>query len=349
MHAVDLVDGGLRLGDGAEGRGADEGRGPAQPAQRVLLVAGVLGHPRHGERVQRLEQQGAHAADQHGGQVGVDPAGHAVGREVRVVGIGGDRRPARPVMPMARRTVRAMSPRAGAARPPTRRRGAAATEPPSAVARSIGFIDATARAWHAAVAECRPCVSSSWEPVPSVARSGGRLFERATTSRWLHGATTAARCGPASSSRRPTGPPRCPVPVVEDPAHVQWDGDADGDPVVLLAVKGQHTDHALAQLDGGGAAGHAGGLHAERRGERAPRAAPLPAHLRDVRHVPRHPAASRRRAGPLGSRLGPARPGRAFRPAWASTARPSPTPSRRRPSSRWPGPTSCAGSTASSS
>ena len=46
---------------------------PPQPAERVLLVARVLGHARHGQRVQCLEQQRADAADQHGGEVGVDP------------------------------------------------------------------------------------------------------------------------------------------------------------------------------------------------------------------------------------------------------------------------------------
>ena len=35
-----------------------------------------------------------------------------------------------------------------------------------------------------------------------------------------------------------------PIPVVADPAQASWDGDA----VVLLAVKGQDTDHALRQL-----------------------------------------------------------------------------------------------------
>jgi 2-dehydropantoate 2-reductase len=39
-----------------------------------------------------------------------------------------------------------------------------------------------------------------------------------------------------------------PIPAVDDPARVSWEGDADGDPVVLLAVKGQHTDSALVQL-----------------------------------------------------------------------------------------------------
>ncbi len=39
-----------------------------------------------------------------------------------------------------------------------------------------------------------------------------------------------------------------PIPVAPEPAQVSWQGDADGDPVVLLAVKGQGTDHALEQL-----------------------------------------------------------------------------------------------------
>jgi 2-dehydropantoate 2-reductase len=39
-----------------------------------------------------------------------------------------------------------------------------------------------------------------------------------------------------------------PIPAVEDVGDVSWEGDADGDVVVLVAVKGQHTDHALAQL-----------------------------------------------------------------------------------------------------
>jgi 2-dehydropantoate 2-reductase len=41
-----------------------------------------------------------------------------------------------------------------------------------------------------------------------------------------------------------------PIPVVEEPAQASWDGDADGEPVVLLAVKGQSTDRALDQLVG---------------------------------------------------------------------------------------------------
>ncbi len=39
-----------------------------------------------------------------------------------------------------------------------------------------------------------------------------------------------------------------PIPTVSDPAHVAWDGERTDDTVVLLAVKGQHTEHALTQL-----------------------------------------------------------------------------------------------------
>ena len=58
----------------------------------------------------------------------------------------------------------------------------------------------------------------------------------------------AARSRRASSSRAPNETVTLPIPVVSDPAHVSWAGDADGDTVVLLAVKGQHTDQALTQL-----------------------------------------------------------------------------------------------------
>ena len=91
---------------------------------------------------------------------------------------------------------------------------------------------------------------------------------------------------------------------------------------MLLAVKGQHTDHALTQLPW--PRRHAGRLHAERRGERAPGAAPLPRHLRHVRHVPGHPAPPGRDPGALGARLGPARP----RPLPLGRRRPRARPSR---------------------
>ncbi len=77
---------------------------------------------------------------------------------------------------------------------------------------------------------------------------GGRLFERGydvtLVARGDHG--RALQSGLVLEA--PDGTVTLPIPVVDDPARVSWEGDADGDPVVLLAVKGQHTDSALAQL-----------------------------------------------------------------------------------------------------
>ena len=77
---------------------------------------------------------------------------------------------------------------------------------------------------------------------------GGRLFERGydvtLVARGAHG--DALRGGLVLES--PEGTATLPVPVVAEPAAASWEHDGDGDPVVLLAVKGQHTAHALAQL-----------------------------------------------------------------------------------------------------
>jgi 2-dehydropantoate 2-reductase len=77
---------------------------------------------------------------------------------------------------------------------------------------------------------------------------GGRLFERGydvtLVARGDHG--RALQSGLILEA--PDGTASLPIPVVADPAQVSWERDADGDPVVLLAVKGQHTDHALTQL-----------------------------------------------------------------------------------------------------
>ena len=87
VGAVDvLVDGlhdaagGLRLLHRAVGRRHDVLDGALQPAPRVGAVVAVLLDAGHGQRVQSLDQQGAHAADEHGG-VGMDTPGHAVGIE----------------------------------------------------------------------------------------------------------------------------------------------------------------------------------------------------------------------------------------------------------------------------
>lgn len=77
---------------------------------------------------------------------------------------------------------------------------------------------------------------------------GGRLFQEGfdvtLVARGEHG--RALRSGLVLED--PKEKVTLPVPAVEDVADVSWEGDGDGDAVVLLAVKGQHTDQALAQL-----------------------------------------------------------------------------------------------------
>jgi 2-dehydropantoate 2-reductase len=77
---------------------------------------------------------------------------------------------------------------------------------------------------------------------------GGRLFQQGfdvtLVARGAHGRALRTGLVLEDPKERVT----LPVPAVEDVVDVSWDGDADGDVVVLLAVKGQHTDQALAQL-----------------------------------------------------------------------------------------------------
>ena len=77
--------------------------GPLGAAQEVVGEGRVLGHPRHGEGVQRLEREGGDAGDQEGG-VGVHPPGDAVRAEpagiarlagVHRAGVGRAQRPQR--------------------------------------------------------------------------------------------------------------------------------------------------------------------------------------------------------------------------------------------------------------
>jgi 2-dehydropantoate 2-reductase len=79
---------------------------------------------------------------------------------------------------------------------------------------------------------------------------GGRLFQQGfdvtLVARGEHG--RALRSGLVLED--PKESVTLPIPAVEDVAEVTWQGDADGDVVVLLAVKGQHTDRALTQLMG---------------------------------------------------------------------------------------------------
>jgi len=77
---------------------------------------------------------------------------------------------------------------------------------------------------------------------------GARLFQRGydvtLVARGEHG--RALQSGLVLEAPGETA--TLPIPVVSEPAHASWEGDADGDAVVLLAVKGQDTDHALRQL-----------------------------------------------------------------------------------------------------
>ena len=82
---------------------------------------------------------------------------------------------------------------------------------------------------------------------------GGRLyqwgFDVTLVARGEHGRALRSGLVLEDPNERVT----LPVRAVEDVADVSWDGDVDGDVVVLLAVKGQHTDQALAQLMGSSA------------------------------------------------------------------------------------------------
>ena len=76
---------------------------------------------------------------------------------------------------------------------------------------------------------------------------GGRLFQQGydvtLVARGEHG--RALQSGLTLES--PTETATLPIPAVSDPGQLPWDEWAE-DTVVLLAVKGQHTDHALSQL-----------------------------------------------------------------------------------------------------
>ena len=92
MDPLDRGDGPPSLLLAAEGGHAYEHRGALQASRRVLLVAGVLGDPRHNQGVQRLEEQRADAADEHGPEVGVHLSGDTVGVEEGGLGVGHGRR-----------------------------------------------------------------------------------------------------------------------------------------------------------------------------------------------------------------------------------------------------------------
>ena len=77
---------------------------------------------------------------------------------------------------------------------------------------------------------------------------GGRLFQKGydvtLVARGEHGRALETR---GLVLEAPDETVTLPVPAVMDPGQLTWSEDAD-DTVVLLAVKGQHTDHALSQL-----------------------------------------------------------------------------------------------------
>ena len=301
VHALDLGDGLLGLGHACRRSWC-----PTKVAVRrnrpngSLLVAGVFGHTGHGQRMECLEQERADAADEHGGEIAVDHAGPPRREAGRQLGIEAATAAVLDVPLMdRRRSLRVADPdRCGQAANQTQRNGRGRpAERRGHLYRIEDLVEDRVHDGHAQslargrVAEwgmrfvvfgCR-CHRRSW----SGAASSRQGYDVTLVARGDHGRRAARRDWCSSRRMRRS---RCPSRWSPPRAEVDVDGD---DTVVLLAVKGQHTDHALAQLTRRGPADDAGRLHAERRGERAPGAAPLPAHLRHVRDVPGHPSAAR--------------------------------------------------------
>jgi hypothetical protein len=101
-------DGALGVVGRAERRHGEERAGALEPAPRVPAVPRVGGHRRHRRGVQRLQQERAKPADEHGG-VAVHPPDRAVGREPprpgRAVDPGAVARPVRPGDPREERVA----------------------------------------------------------------------------------------------------------------------------------------------------------------------------------------------------------------------------------------------------
>src|SRR5215472_9245034 len=78
---------------------------------------------------------------------------------------------------------------------------------------------------------------------------GGRLFQKGyevtLVARGEHGRSLQSGLVLESPGETVT----LPIPALPDPGQIDWDSQPD-DTVVLLAVKGQHTDHAVRQLAG---------------------------------------------------------------------------------------------------
>ena len=77
VDVLDPIDRFLRVAGPAERGHGQEVAGPLQPPPGITLVPGMGRHRGHGQRVQRLQQQRADAADEHG-RVAVHPADRPV-------------------------------------------------------------------------------------------------------------------------------------------------------------------------------------------------------------------------------------------------------------------------------
>ena len=179
-----------------------------------------------------------------------------------------------------------MSPRAGAARPPTRRSGTPATVPPSAVARSTGFNERHGESL------ARGRVHSMRFVVVGAGAIGGavgaRLFQRGydvtLVARGDHGRALAVRPRPRE---RPTRPSPCPSP--SSPSRRRCRGPPTRTVIPSCCWPSRASTPTTPSPSSSVAPPSAPGrLHAERRGERAPCPAPLLQHLRHVRDVPCH-------------------------------------------------------------
>ena len=173
----------------------------------------------------------------------MDPAGHAAGREIGLAGVEGDRGRVIPDADGVFRTLAcdvAVGRRSQASHQAQRHSGELVSQ--RGPCSSTGFIDATAKAWHAR-AECYPCASSSWGPAPSAGAVGARLFQKGYDVTLVacgeHGLCPARAWGLVLEAPDETVTLR--IPTVADPAEASWEGVADVRRVVLLAVKGQ--DH----------------------------------------------------------------------------------------------------------
>ncbi len=219
-----------------------------------------------------------------------------------------------------------------------------AATPPRATACTIGLNEGTRKAWHAVdVTECRMrFVVFGAGAIGGLV--GARLFQHGADVTLIARGDHARALASGLVLEAPDESVTLPIPVVTEARGVTWTEDT----VVLLGVKGQHTEDALAQLVQVAPPDDAGRVHAERGRERTPGASSLSPYVRHVRHVPAthlRPGVIQAHSAPVSGLLDLGR----YPTGVDDAARPSPARSTPRPSSRWPGPTSCGGNTASSS